>query len=142
MIAKQLSVFMENRKGRIGEVLEVLKQNDVNILSLSLADTTEYGLLRLIVDNAQLGKERLASLGFSTMLTNILIVKIEHKAGSLQTILDVLSKNDINIEYMYGLSVERKDAYIVIKSSNLEVADKILLDNGIKTINAEDILEE
>ena len=67
MIAKQLSIFMENRKGRIGEVLDVLKKNKVNILSLSLADTTEYGLLRLIVDNAELGKEKLASFGFSKL---------------------------------------------------------------------------
>ena len=120
MIAKQLSVFMETRKGRIGEVLDVLKKNKVNILSLSLADTTEYGLLRLIVDNAELGKEKLASFGFSTMLTNVLIVEIEHKAGSLQVILEVLSKNDINIEYMYGLSIENSNAYIVIKTSKSE----------------------
>ena len=142
MIAKQLSVFMENRKGRIGEVLDVLKKNKVNILSLSLADTTEYGLLRLIVDNAELGKEKLASFGFSTMLTNVLIVEIEHKAGSLQVILEVLSKNDINIEYMYGLSIENSNAYIVIKTSNLENADAILNASGIKTITAEQILGE
>ena len=98
--------------------------------------------MRLIVDNAELGKERLASLGFSTMLTNILIVKIEHKAGSLQVILNILSKNDINVEYMYGLSVENNNAYIVIKASNLEFADKILLENGIKTITAEQLLGE
>ena len=142
MIAKQLSIFMENRKGRIGEVLDVLKKNKVNILSLSLADTTEYGLLRLIVDNAELGKEKLASFGFSTMLTNVLIVEIEHKAGSLQVILEVLSKNDINIEYMYGLSIENSNAYIVIKTSNLENADAILNASGIKTITAEQILGE
>ena len=142
MIAKQLSVFMENRKGRIGEVLDVLKKNKVNILSLSLADTTEYGLLRLIVDNAELGKEKLTSFGFSTMLTNVLIVEIEHKAGSLQVILEVLSKNDINIEYMYGLSIENSNAYIVIKTSNLENADAILNASGIKTITAEQILGE
>ena len=70
MVAKQLSVFIENRQGRLGEVLSVLKANKVNILSLSLADTTEYGLLRLIVNNPELGKEKLAQDGFSTMLTN------------------------------------------------------------------------
>ena len=69
MVAKQLSVFIENRQGRLGEVLNVLKQNNVNILSLSLADTTEYGLLRLIVNNPELGKEKLTEDGFSTILT-------------------------------------------------------------------------
>ena len=67
MRAKQLSVFIENRQGRLGEVLNVLRENNVNILSLSLADTTEYGLLRLIVNNPELGKEKLSNDGFSTI---------------------------------------------------------------------------
>ena len=87
MIAKQLSVFIENRHGRLGEVLGVLKDNNVNVLSLSLADTTEFGLLRLIVNDPKLGKEKLSALGFSTMLTDVLIIKIPHVSGSLQTLL-------------------------------------------------------
>ena len=71
MFAKQLSVFIENRQGRLGEVLNVLKENNVNILSLSLADTTEYGLLRLIVSNPEEGKEKLAKAGFSSLLSNV-----------------------------------------------------------------------
>ena len=78
MVAKQLSVFIENRQGRLGEVLNVLKQNKVNILSLSLADTTEYGLLRLIVNDPALGREKLANDGFSTMLTDVLVIKINY----------------------------------------------------------------
>ena len=100
MVAKQLSVFIENRKGRLGEVLSVLKDNDVNILSLSLADTTEYGLLRLIVNNPAFGREKLAEEGFSTMLTDVLVLSITHESGSLQSLLEFLAKNDINIEYM------------------------------------------
>ena len=69
MAAKQLSVFIENRKGRLGEVLEVLKKNGISILSLSLADTTEYGLLRLIVNDPELCKQTLSQEGFSTMLS-------------------------------------------------------------------------
>ena len=103
MVAKQLSVFIENRQGRLGEVLKVLKTNGVNILSLSLADTTEYGLLRLIVNNPELGKEKLAEDGFSTMLTDVIILQINHEAGSLQGLLQILSDSDVNIEYMYGL---------------------------------------
>ena len=85
MVAKQLSVFIENRQGRLGEVLNVLKKNNVNILSLSLADTTEYGLLRLIVNNPQVGKEKLAEEGFSSLLTDVLVINIAHIAGSLQS---------------------------------------------------------
>ena len=106
MVAKQLSVFIENRQGRLGEVLNVLKVNKVNILSLSLADTTEYGLLRLIVNNPELGKEKLAEDGFSTILTDVLVLKISHQSGSLQGLLQILSENDVNIEYMYGLSID------------------------------------
>lgn len=140
-MAKQLSVFIENRKGRLGEVLSVLRKNEVNILSLSLADTTEYGLLRLIVNDPEKGKEKLSEEGFSTMLTKVLVIKIEHKVGSLQILLDTLSKNDINIEYMYGLSTEGVNAFVVLKASNAELAEKILAENGIKTLRTEDILK-
>ena len=140
MIAKQLSVFIENRKGRLGEVLNSLKQNNVNILSLSLADTTEYGLLRLIVDNPEKGKEKLTQDGFSTMLTNTLIIKIDHVAGSLQKCLTILADNDINVEYMYGLSIDGDKAFVVLKASDLEKADKVLSENGVVTISSEDLL--
>ena len=140
MIAKQLSVFIENRKGRLGEVLNSLKNNQVNIISMSLADTTEYGLLRLIVDNPNVGKDGLTKDGFSTMLTNILIIKIDHVAGSLQKFLSVLSDNDINIEYMYGLSIDGDKAFVVLKASDLDKADKVLNDNGVITMSSDELL--
>ena len=139
MVAKQLSVFIENRKGRLGEVLNVLKTNKVNILSLSLADTTEYGLLRLIVNNPELGKEKLSSDGFSTMLTDVIVMKINHEAGSLQDLLTILSDNSINVEYMYGLSIDGQEASVVLKASDLAKADEILSNNNVKTLSAEEI---
>ena len=140
MVAKQLSVFIENRQGRLGEVLNVLKTNGVNILSLSLADTTEYGLLRLIVNNPELGKEKLAEEGFSTMLTSVLVLKINHEAGSLQGLLKILSENNINIEYMYGLSIDGEEASVVLKASDLAKAEEVLLKVGVKTLSSEEIL--
>ena len=139
MFAKQLTVFIENRSGRLSEVLGVLKQNGVNILSLSLADTTEFGLLRLIVDNAALGKEKLTENGFSSLLSNVSIIQIPHKVGSLQELLKVIDDNGINIEYMYGLSIESEEAYVVLKASDIEKVDEILTANGIKTISCEDL---
>ena len=94
MIAKQMSVFIENRKGRLGEVLDVLKASDVNILSLSLADTAEYGLLRVISDKPQAGKTALSAAGFSCMLTDVFIVKVPHTPGALQNILRVISDEE------------------------------------------------
>lgn len=138
-MAKQLSVFIENRQGRLGEVLNVLKNNNVNILSLSLADTTEYGLLRLIVNNAELGKEKLAEEGFSSLLTEVLVIGIKHIAGSLQTLITELSLNNINVEYMYGLSIDGKDASVVLKVNNLEKATQILASNNIQILTGEDL---
>ncbi len=140
MVAKQLSVFIENRQGRLGEVLDVLKTNGVNIISLSLADTTEYGLLRLIVSDPSLGKEKLTEDGFSTMLTDVLVLKINHEAGSLQGLLKILSNNNVNIEYMYGLSIDGDEASVVLKASDLAKADAVLTANGVKTLTCEDIL--
>lgn len=139
MFAKQLTVFIENRSGRLSEVLNVLKEADVNILSLSLADTTEFGLLRLIVDNAAKGKEMLAEKGFSSLLSDISIIKIPHKVGSLQSLLKTIDENGVNIEYMYGLSIEANEAYIVLKASDSEKIESILSAANITTVGCEEL---
>lgn len=139
MFAKQLTVFIENRSGRLSEVLNVLKENDINILSLSLADTTEFGLLRLIVDNARLGKEKLSEKGFSSLLSDVSIIKIPHKSGSLQALLKIIDENGVNIEYMYGLSIESNEAHVVLKASDTSKVDKILSENGVVTLSCEEL---
>ena len=139
MFAKQLTVFVENRSGRLSEVLDVLKKNNVNILSLSLSDTTEFGLLRLIVDNAALGREKLSENGFSSLLSEVSIIKIPHKVGTLQELLKSIDENGVNIEYMYGLSIESDEAYVVVKASDNEKMDRILTENNIHTISCEDL---
>ena len=139
MTVKQLSVFIENRKGRLGEVLAVLKEQHVNILSMSLADTTEYGLLRLIVKNPEEGRLALVEAGFSSMVTDVFILKIPHRAGSLQEILAVISARGISIEYMYGLSVGAEDACVVMKTGDLELAAKVLREEGIDTLSEEEL---
>jgi len=139
MLAKQLTVFIENRSGRLSEVLNVLKENNVNMLSLSLADTTEFGLLRLIVDNAAKGKEKLTENGFSSLLSDVSIIKILHKVGSLQELLRIIDANGVNIEYMYGLSIEDSTAHVVLKASNTEKLEQILAENGISTLSTEEL---
>ena len=139
MFAKQLTVFIENRTGRLSEVLNVLKENGVNIISMSLADTTEYGLLRLIVDKAAYGKEKLTESGFSSLLSDVSIIKIAHKVGSLQSLLKLLDENKVNIEYMYGLSIDTDEAYVVLKTSDIAFTDKLLTDSGVETISCEQL---
>ena len=137
MFAKQLTVFVENRTGRLCEVLNVLKDNKVNILSLSLADTTEFGLLRLIVDNPALGKEKLTDGGFSSLISDVSIIKIPHISGSLQELLRVIDEARVNIEYMYGLSIEEDDAHVVLKATDMNRLDEILNANGVETLSSE-----
>lgn len=139
MTVNQVSVFIENRQGRLGEVLQILKDNDVNILSISLADTTEYGLLRLIVNKPEHAKEVLLAAGFSSMLTEVLIIKVPHVAGSLQNILSEIAKENVSIEYMYGLSVESTDASIVMKTNELEKAQEVLKNIHIDTMTEKEI---
>ena len=139
MYIKQLSVFIENREGRLEEVLDVLKQSGVNIVSLSLADTSEYGLLRLLVNDPEAGKTALRENGFSAMLTDVLGVKLCHRVGYLQELLEVICKNGINIEYMYALSTGTDDASIVIKTSDLEKAAEILKETAVELVTQEEI---
>ncbi len=139
MTVKQLSVFIENRQGRLGEVLKILKDNNVNILSISLADTTEYGLLRLIVNTPEHGRDVLLNAGFSSMLTDVLIIKVPHVTGALQGILTLIAEKNVNIEYMYGLSVEANDASIVVKTNELDLACEILRGGNIDTMSEQEI---
>ena len=140
MQAKQLSVFIENREGRLDEVLAVIKAANVNILSLSLADTSEYGLLRLIVSDPAKADAALKANGFSSMLTDVLVVRLMNKVGSLQSFLSGLAKTEINLEYMYGLTIEKEGkASLVIKASDLKKAAEILLSSGAELLTAEEI---
>ena len=135
MVAKQMTVFIENRTGRLGDILDVLKANDVNIISMSLSDTADYGLLRVISNKPQEGKAALSAAGFSCMLSDVFIVKVPHEPGALQNILRVISDEALGVEYMYGLSVGGEEASIVVKTSDLALADKVFEKHGIETLS-------
>ncbi|MDF2485408.1 MAG: hypothetical protein K0R46_1576, partial [Herbinix sp.] len=136
MVIKQLSVFIENTKGRLERVTEALKESDINIASFSLADTSEYGLLRLIVSNPEEGKKVLKEEGFSAMLTDVIAVKIAQKPGTLHEVLKCLSDADISVEYMYTLATAGKDTSIIMKLSNLDEGVTILESNGYELCSA------
>lgn len=139
MYIKQLSVFIENREGRLEDVLNALKENDVNIISLSLADTSEYGLLRMIVSDPEKGKAVLKENEFSAKLTEVLAIRMRHQVGSLQELLSVICQAGINIEYTYAFSTGQDDASLIIKTSNLEEAEKLLADKEVEIFGIEDI---
>lgn len=139
MFIKQLSVFIENREGRLGEVLTALKDNDINIVSLSLADSSDYGMLRMITSNPEVAKSVLKEKGFSAMLTDVLAVKLQHKVGELQEVLEIICKAGINVEYMYALATKNDDATIVIKTSNAEEAALLLQKEGAEFLTSSEI---
>lgn len=139
MFVKQLSVFIENREGRLDQVLATLKDNDINIVSLSLADTSDYGLLRMIVSDPAKGKSVLKDAGFTAMLTDVLAVKLAHKVGQLQVLLSEICKAGINIDYTYALATGSDDASIVIKTANLEKAAEILGKTGVEVITSDEL---
>ena len=126
MAIKQLSVFLENREGRLEEVLNLLKEQSINIISLSLADTSDYGMLRLLVDEPEKGRETLKENGFSATLSDIIAVTLPHKIGALQETLHILYKAGINVEYMYALCTTTNEAAIAIKPSDLKKAEEEL----------------
>lgn len=140
MFIKQLSVFIENRQGRLEEVTEALVQEKVNILSLSMADTTEYGMLRMIVSNPETAKDALRDKGFSAMLTDVLAVKLQDKVGELHKITHILCSKGLNIEYMYALASANRVAMIV-KASDGEAAAKAITAGGLELYSYEDMCE-
>lgn len=139
MYLNQLSVFIENREGRLDEVLEALKEENINIVSLSLADSSDYGLLRMIVSDADKAKSALKEKGFTAMLTPVLGVKLSHQVGQLQVLLAQICKAGINIDYMYALATGSDDASIVIKTADLEEAANVLSKTGVEFIKADEI---
>lgn len=128
---KQLSIFLENRAGRLEEVLRVLTEENINILSLSMADTSEYGMLRLLVSDPEKGRAALKERGFSATLTDVLALKMEHKVGELHRVLRILCEAGVNIEYMYALCTETDEAAMALKVSDLGLAEALMKDAGV-----------
>ena len=129
MTIKQLSIFLENREGRLDEVLRVLGRNDVNIVALSLADTSDYGMLRLIVSDPVKGREVLKEAGIVAMITKVIALRVSHATGSLSKAMHLLVQNGVNVEYMYAFA-NGEDASAILKTEIPEKAILILREGG------------
>lgn len=140
MILNQISVFLENRTGRLDEVLETIKVNNINVLSLSLADSSDYGLLRMIVSDSEKCKASLKEAGFSAHLTPVVAVKLSHQVGKLQEVLAEINKAGMNIEYMYALATGNNDASIVIRTADVELTAQVLGKIGVELVRNEDLV--
>jgi hypothetical protein len=139
MFIKQLSVFIENKEGRLDEVLNNLSEGGVNLLSASLADTTDYGVLRLIAAEPDKAKDILKTAGFTARIDEVIAVVVPDAVGSLAKVISMLHKGGINISYIYGLSINGDGAPIAIKTDNNERAASILEAANVKTLGADEI---
>lgn len=136
MTVKQISVFIENRSGRLREVTDVLGKSNINIRALSLADTSDYGILRLIVDKPDETLKVLKDANFTLSETDVLAVEVPDRPGGLATVLEILDSRGINVEYMYAF-VEKSsnNAIMVFRIENLEGAAKAFADNNIMILD-------
>ncbi len=136
MAVKQVTVFIGNKEGRIEKVTEVLKDNSINISSLSLAESVDFGLLRLIVADPQKAKDSLKAEGLSARLSDVIAVEISNEPGSLHDLLTTLV--DFNIEYMYVLSNADK-ASMIMKIKDYESAESVLTANGFRILQQDEV---
>jgi hypothetical protein len=141
MLIKQLSVFIENKEGRLEGVTQVLRENNINIASFSLADTTEYGMLRMIVSDPEEAKRVLKEEGFSAKLTDVIAVKIPQKPGTLHEVLKVMFDVGLSVEYMYTLATTGRDTSIIMKASDLDRALELLKQYGYAVCTAKESYE-
>jgi hypothetical protein len=130
---KQISVFLENTTGRLSEVTKTLANAKVNLRAISIADTADFGILRLIVDNTDKAVETLNAAGFTTRQTDVVAVEIEDVPGSLAKLMELFDKSQVNIEYLYAsLEGQAGKAVVIFKLKDHEKGLKILSDNNQK----------
>ena len=136
MKVEQISIFLENKAGRTAEVTGVLAAANVNILALSLADTSDFGILRLIVDDLEKAKTVLKDADFTVGITSVVAVEVPHAPGGLNSILQLLGKQGINVEYMYAFLQKGDNAVLIFRFNRLDAALEVLNEANIPVLSA------
>lgn len=139
MAIQQISVFVENKQGKLVETVKTLAENDINIRAMSIADTKDFGILRMITSDNAKTKEVLSSDSVVNT-TDVIAVKMADRPGSLYKVIDILSKAGINIEYMYAFTAsDSLGAYVVFRVDDVPRAQKLIDDNVLKSLKDEDV---
>jgi len=140
MTINQISVFLENRPGTLAELTETLAASGINMRAMSLADTSDFGIARIIVDNASDTADILRKDDYIVNITPVLALEIPDKAGSLNSILKLLGEKGRNVEYMYGFTGRNTNsAYMIMRTTNIPAAEEVLEDAGIHLIGEKDL---
>jgi len=136
----QISIFLENRKGRLYDVCSLLGQNEVNIRALTIAETESFGVLRIVVDKSDLAIKLLRDNHFVANFTDVVAIEVPDKPGGLASILKIFADNDVNIEYMYGFVEKFSDkALLVMRFEDTDFAQQILAKHNIHVVAEKDI---
>jgi hypothetical protein len=136
----QISIFLENRKGRLSDVCSLLGANDVNIRALTVAETESFGVLRIVVDKSDVAIKLLRDNHFVANFTDVVAIEVPDKPGGLASILKVFADNDVNIEYMYGFVEKFSDkALLVMRFEDTDFAQQILAKHNIHVVAEKDI---
>ena len=140
MTVNQISIFLENKPESLSELTDVLAKNNVNMRALSLADTSDFGIARIITDDCAAAEEILKNNDYIVKTTGVIALEIPDEAGSLNKILKLLAENGRNIEYMYGFTGRKTNsACMIIRCTNMQKTEEILESNGIHTISQEEL---
>ncbi len=139
MTVKQLSIFLENREGRLQEIFNILKEANINVVSCSLAETSDYGIVRMIVSDVEGASAALKEKNITAKVVDVLAVNISHEVGSLSTFLNAIADSGINIKYMYGLSTGDKGASIAFKTDDIAGTEKALEPLNVQYYTAESL---
>lgn len=140
MNVHQISVFLENRAGQLAEITRVLAENNVDLRAISIAETSDYGVLRMIVDNAEKATGILLTHGYILSMTPVLVVGVSDQPGALAPVLSALAEGDIDIEYMYSLfTMEVGKAYMVFRVSDEGKFTELLQAHGMSLATAEEL---
>ena len=139
MLIKQLSVFLEDRSGRLTELTRILAENDVNITALTVAETADYGMVRM-VERPERAKEALEEAGFTVGLTEVVCAKMPDRAGSLHRILQILTEEQINVDYMYAFS-NSNVALAVIRSADISRVAGVLQQHKLELLSGSDLYQ-
>jgi hypothetical protein len=140
MNIQQISVFLENKPGRLASVAQVLRDHKINIRALTVADTSDFGILRMIVSNPEMGYEKLREAGFTVKVNTVIAVQIDDREGLFYDIMCLCDKSKLNIEYTYSfVEQQSKKAILFLRFENCDKAIEVFTKNGYKLITCEEI---
>ncbi len=139
MSVKQISVFIENKKGKLAEVTKYIASHEVNLRALSIADTQDFGILRIICEDPEKANEVLKEGGYITTVTDVLATAISDEPGSLAAILEVISEAGVVVEYTYAFLSADKGAYMILRVDDNQAAAAALVGAGIKTADQDEL---